>query len=177
NRPGEFHAGRAAAHDYKIQLPLLAGQIGLALGMLESEQDATADLDRVFEGFQSGSITFPLVMSEVCMTGSRGDDQIVISDLGSVSQPYPFVFLIETCGLAQYDLGVPEFVQNSADGLRDLAGTQNRRRDLIKQRLKNVVIFTVNQCDIDRGIAEGFGRPKSAKTAAYDHNFWPVTHI
>ncbi|MNC95937.1 hypothetical protein D3C83_131740 [compost metagenome] len=67
-------------------------------------------------------------------------------------------------------------MQDAAYRLRDLAGAQHRGRNLIKKRLKNVMILTINQHDIDRLIREGFCGPKPAKPTADYHNFFLIAH-
>ena len=66
------------------------------------------------------------------------------------------------------------FSQDTADRGADLRGTEHRRCDLIKQRLKDVVIRAVDQNVLRRRVAQSLGRSEAAKPAADNHNSWRV---
>ena len=174
DRTRKLNAGRAAADNDKIQLPLIAVKIGVAFGILERKQNPPSDLDRVLDCFQPGSLSLPIVVPKISMTGPGSDDQIVVCDLGTVGQRDAIVFLIKPSNITQNDLDILEFMQDTSDRLCDLAGRKHRRRDLIKQRLKNVVIFAIDQRDLNRPVSKLFGRRQPAKTAADNHYFWFV---
>jgi hypothetical protein len=45
-------------------------------------------------------------------------------------------------------------VKDPPDRLSNLSRTENRGRNLVKQRLENVMIFSIDQRDIDRFISQ-----------------------
>jgi len=51
---------------------------------------------------------------------------------------------IDRCHLGQHDLNVAGVAQDAADRLRDIAGGQHRAGDLVEQRLKDVVIASID---------------------------------
>jgi hypothetical protein len=53
---------------------------------------------------------------------------------------------------------------------RDLARRQNSGRYLVQQWLKSVVVFSIDQDDVDIFVREGFGRAESAKPSADNHD-------
>ena len=55
--------------------------IGLALGALEGEQHAPADLERVLDRLQARRERRPLVVPEVGVRGAGGDDEVVVGEL------------------------------------------------------------------------------------------------
>ena len=61
-------------------------------------------------------------MAKISMTSSRGDDQIVVTDLRTIRQHDQIIRFIKRGRLTQNDLNILRFVQNAADRLRDLAG-------------------------------------------------------
>ena len=63
-----------------VSRSLLAGRVGLALRLLEGEQDAAADLDRVLERLQPGRVLLPVVVAEVRVSGAGGEDQEVVGE-------------------------------------------------------------------------------------------------
>jgi hypothetical protein len=62
--------------------------------------------------------------------------------------------------------------QNLANRQGDLARRQNGGRHLIEQRLKGMVIFTINQRHFDSFLAEQSCRSQSAEPAADDDDSW-----
>jgi len=80
DRPGQLDARRSAAHDHEGEQLLALDGIGLTLGLLEREQDAAPDRERVFERLQAGGVLFPFVVAEVRMAGARREDQVVVGE-------------------------------------------------------------------------------------------------
>src|SRR5712691_9504354 len=62
--------------------------------------------------------------------------------------------------------------QNSADRRTDLRRRKHRRRHLIEEWLKYVMVCPVNKNDFDRRFAKGFGRSQTTEPAADDHHAW-----
>jgi hypothetical protein len=61
-----------------------------------------------------------------------------------------------------------------ADRRRDIPLGEKPRRELIEQRLKQVVIRPVDDGDLDIGAAQRFRRKESAESAADDHDLVPA---
>src|SRR5262249_15141275 len=61
------------------------------------------------------------------------------------------------------------FSQNSANWGADLRRTKHRRCHLVKKRLKQVMICSINQNDLAGRLAKSFCRSQAAKPAADDH--------
>jgi hypothetical protein len=51
---------------------------------------------------------------------------------------------------------------------RDLARGEDAGRDLVEERLKEVVVGAIDESDVDRVPAEGLRRPQPAEAAADD---------
>jgi hypothetical protein len=43
--------------------------------------------------------------------------------------------------------------------------------------LEDVMIFAIDECDVDGFVCECFRRPQSAKPAADDNDFWLTFHV
>ena len=78
---GELNAGGAATDDNKVERRMPALLLHLALGQLESEKDATADLGGVLDGLKAGGERSPLVLAEIGMCRSGGDDEVVVGEM------------------------------------------------------------------------------------------------
>ena len=73
-------------HEREQRLPLR--RIGLAFGVLECEEHAATDLQRVLERLQPGRERAPLVVPEVGVRRTGREDQVVVADL-AVRQDAP----------------------------------------------------------------------------------------
>src|SRR6267143_6211995 len=60
--------------------------------------------------------------------------------------------------------------QNPADRRRDVAGRERRGRDLIEERLKEMVIVAIEQRDAYVGTRQRASGVQAAKPAAYDND-------
>ena len=81
DRARKLDAGRPAAHDHeRHQLPP-ALLVGLALGPFEGGHDAPADLEGVVEALQPRRRPLPLVVPEVGVPDTGGEDQVVVGKL------------------------------------------------------------------------------------------------
>ena len=123
----------------------------LALGALEGEQHAAPHLERVFERLQAGRVRPPLVVPEVGVrrarprrSGSRRRaprrrrrcDGCAPRSMRATSPSSTSTFAL-----------VP---QDPADRRRDVAGRQRRHRDLVQQRLEDVMVAAVDDGHVDR---------------------------
>src|SRR5437016_9343 len=78
--------------------------------------------------------------------------------------------LIDTGDFAHDHGRVLLLPQNSADRRTDLRRRKHRRRHLIEEWLKHVMVCPINENDFDRRFPKGFGRSQTTKTAADDHH-------
>jgi hypothetical protein len=72
---------------------------------------------------------------------------------------------VKADGLVHEDLDVAMVAEDGADGLCDFGGRENRKRNLVEQRLKSVVVFAVDECDVDgemREVSRGVDACESA---------------
>ena len=164
-RPRHLHAGRSGTHHNEGQPMLAPGRIGLALRRLVGEQDAAPDLKRVFDGLQSGSSALPFRVAKVRMGRSGSENEKVISQL-TIKQMNDFRRAIDRDRGAQHHLAVELVAQDMPDRRGDIAGIQRRRRHLIEQWLKEVVVALVHQRDLHLRPAERLRRIQPAKSAA-----------
>ena len=62
NSAGQFHPGGTAAHDDEIERIVFPIDRRLTLGLLESHENAAANLDGIFHGLQTRREALPLRM-------------------------------------------------------------------------------------------------------------------
>src|SRR5690242_8615953 len=113
-------------------------------------------------------------MPEVTVGCSRRQNQIVIVDpyvlLINITYEHKFPALVDACYFSKEYRCVPTLSQNAPTWGSNLPWRKNRGSDLVEQRLKEVVIVTVNQNDLRRRVLKRLGRSQAAKAAAHDHN-------
>ena len=173
NRARHFHAGRSAADDNDIhEAPTFRG-IGLVLGVLEGEEDAPADFGGVFDQLQSGRELLPIVVPEIGVARAGRQHEIIVWHIVSgFRQNFPRLG-VDSCHMIEHHGDVAICADNAADGFGDFGRREFRRRHLVKQRLEQVIVLTVDQHDIDWRTAQRLHRPQPAKSCAYDDDFRP----
>ena len=116
-------------------------------------------------------------MPEVRLVRARGDDQAVVRDLTAltdrVDRDVPGVE-IDIDDFAKHNARVPLVAENVTDRQRDVPLGQNARRELMQQRLNQMVICPVDDGDIDLGAPQRLRRRESAESAADDHDVMPM---
>ena len=141
--------GSAADH-YKVQRRMRAGFERLPLRELKRQQHAASYLRRIFNCLQPGSNLRPVIMAEVRMRRSGGNDQVVILELGAGLQLYAPRSCIEADRLIHQHVNVFVIAKNRPDGLRNIRRGKHGKRDLVEQRLKGVVVPPVDNRHIHR---------------------------
>ena len=166
---GHLDSGRAAADDDEREPGPAPLGVVLALGRLEREQHAAADGRGVLDRLEPGRDRGPLVVAEIGVGRAGGDDQVVVADL-AVGQHDAPGRRIDRDGLAQDDLHVLLVPEDPADRRRDVARVERGGRDLVEQRLEQVMVAAVDQGDIHRRPAKSPGRLEAREAAAEDHD-------
>ena len=109
-------------------------------------------------------------MTEIRVARARGDDEKIIMQLAPVVAPDDSRVGDDLARLGEQDFGVPLRVQQPADRRRDVGRRERRRRDLIQQRLEDVMIRPIDHRDVYGGIAQGACGVQSTKSATDDDN-------
>src|SRR5207247_661311 len=77
----QLDAGGSSADDDEGQPHLTQLRVLGPLGGFEGEQNAPPDFRGVFNRFQAGRQLFPYFLSEIVVPGTRGDNQVIITEL------------------------------------------------------------------------------------------------
>jgi len=175
--PGELDTRRSATYDNDRHQTVTLSGVGFIFSFLECEQNLTANSERVVERFQAGRELFPLRMTEVTRLAAQTEHEIVIVEF-ALFQNDPLLREIEISGPVEKHSDVLPIRENAADGLCDFRRRQTARRDLIQQRLKQVMIRAVNHRDARVRMMEALAERQSAKPAAEHHhvNLFAVLH-
>ena len=164
---GQLDAGGPAADDDEVERRVPAVLDHLPLGQLEGQQDAAANLDGVFDGFEAGSERRPLVVAEVGVGGAGGEDEVVVRELGAAEPRVTWRAAdVDADDLVHEHLGVLLVAQDGADGLGDVGRREHGQGHLVEERLKDVVVAAVDDRDVDGEPCEAVGGVDAGKAAA-----------
>jgi len=142
----------------------------LRLGTLQREEDAAADGERILDRFDAGRVSRPIVAAEVGVSGAGREDQPVVRERTSALEHHVAGVRKDRTNAVEQHADVLRASQDRPDRRRDIGGGQGRGRDLIQQRLKDVVVAPVDQRDVDVSPREPLGRGEPAEAAADDHH-------
>ena len=115
----------------------------------------------------------PFVMTEIGMRRPRRHDQVVVRDR-PVRQDDRLPRHVDARGLGQHHLDVLLPAQDAADRRGDVARVQRRRRDLVQQGLKQVMILAVDQDHPHRRAPQHPCGVQAAEPASHDHHRRPL---
>jgi hypothetical protein len=156
-RAGKLDPGGPAANDDEGQQAGAQVRIGRRLGLLKRQEDATSDSGRVADLLQTRRERRPLVVAEIGVPRPSRDDQIVVRDAPLIDQHLAGCS-VDVGNPAENHLGVALPAQDGTDRLGDVGGRERCGRDLIEQRLKQVIVAAVDHRDLDGRAFQRLGR-------------------
>jgi hypothetical protein len=168
-RAGQLDAGRAATDDREMQPRVASRGIALGLCVLEREQQAPAQQQCVVERLQARCVRGPLVVSEVGVSCAGREQQRVVVDRVAVAEHDSPRRRFDANDVGQADFHVRLGTQDVPQRRGDVRRRQSRRRDLVQQRLEQMMVRTIDERDPHRRACERTCRPQAAETAADDH--------
>src|SRR5947209_14369208 len=102
------------------------------------------------------------------MPGTGGHDEIFIIQLPPVVAQYHASIRIDPHDFREEHLGIRLLSDEPPNGRADVSRRERRRRYLIEERLKNMVIRAVDNRDVDRRMFQRAGCVESSEPAAND---------
>jgi hypothetical protein len=166
----DLHTRRPAADDDERQPFGARCRVVAALGLLEGTIEALAKVDRIRERLETARDVLPLVVAEVGGLRAARDDQAVVVEPVATVEDELAALGVDTRDLGHQERGVGAAFKRRADRRRALAGGQRARRDLIEERLEEVVVHAVDDRHVDVGVAELERSGKPAEPGADDHD-------
>src|SRR5690606_9818147 len=115
----------------------------------------------------SWRVRLPFAVTEVRVLRTGREHEVVVRHL-AIAQPHDARIRIDVDCLTEPHLHVALMAQDRADGLRDVAGRQRRRRHLVEQWLEEVEVLAIYERDADVRPPQRAGEIKAAEPAAYD---------
>ena len=144
-------------------------------GVLERHEPAPPNLDGVLEPLEPRCVRLPFGVTEVGVPGAGGQNEIVVLHL-AVLQDHFSTFRVDRDHLGKKDPRVLLPSQDGADRVGDVVGRKAGGRDFIQQRLKQMIVATIDDRDSDIGVFECSRRAQSAEPRAHDHDVPLLSH-
>src|SRR4030095_12737408 len=144
----KLYTCRSRANDDEGQQSPMAGRVTFKLCRLEGAQYAPANFRGLRQALESRSVCFPFLVTEVGMGRTTSEYQIVIAELANVSGN----FTCRDVDCARRTLQhphIPTRGEDAADGCGDVSRAQSRGRDLVQERVKQVMVLPVQTRDFD----------------------------
>ena len=167
DRAGKLDSGRTAADDDEGEPGGTLAGIAFFLGHFKCHENAAADVEGILQTLEPGSDSRPVVVTEVRMGRTCGDDQVVVGDV-LVTDSDRSGLAINGASFTQDDRDVLLIPENRSDGGGNIRWIQGRGCDLIKQRLKEVMVAPVDDENLGCGIAKVFGGVQPGEACTND---------
>lgn len=140
-----------------------------AFGTFEREQHAPPDLGGILHAFQSRRIRFPFVLAEIAVTRSGREDEVVVWHT-LLTEDHHMLPRVDAGHRAQQHTHVEEIAEQPAHRRGNVAWRKARRRNLIEQRLKQVIVMAVDERHLHRNAAQPRRAGKSTESRTHDHD-------
>ncbi len=168
-RADELDAGGAAAGDDEGQQRAAHVGIGLGRGALEGAQDAVAQPGGVVEALDDVAVPLDAVHAEEVGGGPGGQDQVIVAQRAGVGLHLAAVKV--DAGDARHAEGdVRPVAHGGAHRVGNRLQLDAGGRDLIQQRLEQVVVVAVDEPHVEALVAQFPGSPQPAKPRPHDHH-------
>ena len=146
------------------------------LGKLEGHQNTPPDFDRILETLQTGCEFFPFLVPKVGVARASRDDQVVIMNL-ALPRPHDTRYDIDGLHFGENHLNVFVFSKNTAHRAGNVRRREGSGRDLIKERLKEVIVGAIDDRHVHWFVGQVFGRLEAAEAGTDNHDvragcFW-----
>lgn len=104
---GELHPGWPTAHDHERLPRLPRSEVIALLRLLEGEEKAVADLERIIDGLEPRRHGLPLIVAEVGVARAWREDEKVVWGLALVIRDHHAAHRVYTRHIGEQHRGVP----------------------------------------------------------------------
>ena len=167
---GQLHSGGPAAHDHEGEQGGALGAVLRALRRLEREEEPAPDLQRILQRLEPGRQGFPFVVAEVRVACAGGHDERVVGEHVARVEGHAPRRRVHRLRLGEEHAHARGVAQDGAERHRDVRRRQDGARHLIEERLEEVMVAPVHQCDAHVAAGEPARGVEAGEPAAHDHD-------
>ncbi len=149
---------------------------GSVSAFFKREQNITANAERVVERFEAGRKLFPFGMAEIAGLAAEREHKVVVVERRFFEENF-FLRQIKTGDGFHQNGDVRTVGENGTNRLGDVRRGKSGGGDLIKQRLKEVMVRAVNERDARIRRLKSPAEGQSAKTRAQHDDMFFVRHV
>ena len=120
--------------------------------------------------FNPGAKRLPFIVTEVGMSRTGREDQVIVGNFRVAGFDLSSFATSTDCHFSEHHLDVWKFAEDAADGSCDVGRRKRRGRDLIQERLKQVVICPIDHGHTHRFSTKHLGCFETAETGANNHD-------
>ena len=177
DRAGKLDPCRTSADNDEGQKrrPLLF--VGLALGLFEGEEYAAANGRRVLERLEARRERLPIVMAEIGVPRAGRQHERVVAQRRAGIEVKLASLLVDGLDGSEQSRDIQTPAKEVADRPGDLGGRERRRRRLIEQRLKQMMVAAVDDGDPDRRASKPVDGLETAEPGADHDHMMSVRHF
>ena len=171
-------ARRTAADDDEVEVTtafLCSRRIGLLRGALELMHDMPAQGNCLLQRLHGIGIALDALVSEEIRRAARREDKVVVSNLAVIRQQ-DAASLIDARRLRHEEVHVVVVLEKGTRRIGDLSCRKYRRAHLIEQRLKQMVVVTVNERNAYILLCQLLGKAYAAKPRTNDDDMLLICH-
>ena len=128
-----------------------------------------SDADRFRDVLETEAMPRHALEAEVVRFTAHGENEVVVGDRPVAGQD-ALPARVEARHVGHPKFCVRLAAQDGAHGPRDLLGFEAGSRDLVEQRLEQVVVVAIDEHDVDRGLAQRAHGAQAAESRAHDDN-------
>jgi hypothetical protein len=145
-------------------------EVLIALRCFECFEHAPPNLRRLRQRLQARCVPLPFLVTEIGVLRAGREQQIVVLELAAVGHDRAAVD-IDALGLGLQHADIAHMREQAADRDRDIRGAERRHRDLVQQRLEQMMILAIEQRHSHAGhVAQPLGRIDARETRADDED-------
>lgn len=168
---GFLDARRAAANDDERQHAAAFFRILALVGTLEHVQHVVADVQGFLQRLHAVGIFLNALHAEEVRRGAGREDKIIVRDLAMVRLD-DFAGLVNALCFRHEEFDVVVLAEERADRISDFVRGEDSRRYLIEQRLKQLEVVAVDDCDVYILLGKELCRLDAAKACTDDYDSW-----
>ena len=152
--------------------------VGLPLRLLEGEEDTASYRGRILERLEAGRERLPGVVAEIGVPRAGREHERVVAKRRAVIEAKLARLLVDGLDGRQQSRDILAPAQEMPDRPGDLRGRERRRRRLIEKRLKQMVVASIDDRDLDRRAGKPVHGLEPAEPGAdHDHMMSAHRHI